>query len=102
LPSEAKEHGAKLLPLADFVPLRPTSKPASPPPLERPPPLSDAALQLVNLLPYNALVSAPPPRIANLKSGCSDGMLLLAATACLVARRDEEATMLTPKPTIEL
>jgi len=81
------------LPPADFA----LPKPASPPPLESPTPLGHAGLQVVTLLPSKPLASgsvdAPlpmPPRIANLKSGCSDGMLLLAATACLVARDDKD------------
>ena len=39
--------------------------------------------QTVSVLPGGA---SALPRIANLKSGCSDGLLLLSATACLVAR----------------
>jgi len=73
------------------------TKPGSPLPLSSPAPLGgDAAIQQVTLLPYDAAPSVstvsapPPPRIANLKSGCEDGMLLLAATACLVARDDNK------------
>lgn len=38
--------------------------------------------QMLTVLPGHSSL----PRIANLKSGCSDGLMLLSATACIVAR----------------
>ena len=48
--------------------------------------------QTITVLPGDA---SAHPRIANLKSGCSDGLLLLSATACLVAR-DAASVIGTP------
>lgn len=46
-------------------------------------PSPDTSLQHITVLPGTCTAL---PRIADLKSGCTDGLLLLSATACVVAR----------------
>ncbi len=74
--------------LRSFSPV--TTPRAQEPPLQLPPrpplqPPSTQPLQMLQVLPGD---NAPGtmPRIANLKSGCTDGLMLLSATATLVAR----------------
>jgi len=54
-------------------------------------PISPQAITIVDSGTHGATL----PRIANLTKGCSDGLLLLSATACLVAR-DTETSDTTP------
>ena len=61
------------------MPPAPASNSASPTPRER----SESVPMPVTILPGTTHAL---PNIANLKSGCSDGLLLLSSTAYLVAR----------------
>lgn len=64
-------------------------EPASPP---LAPAAAAPAMPQITVLPG---ASAALPRIANLKSGCTDGLLLLSSTACIVAR-DSHASIVDP------
>jgi hypothetical protein len=70
------------------------SRPSSVPSPRPPSPLQPAYRQpaspplcRITVLPGKC---AALPRIADLRSGCADGMLLLSATACIVAKRQRE------------
>ena len=65
----------------------PLSSPCTTPILKGQEPSSPQAITILQ----DGAPGAMLPRIANLSQGCADGMLLLSATACLVARSSHEA-----------
>ena len=73
--------------ISPTLPPAPASMSASPTPSRPSLTDSDVRHQPITILPGGATPLLP--NIANLKSGCSDGLLLLSSTAFLVARDDQ-------------